>query len=98
MNGPIVTTAIPELAPLGGAGRTPRRSPATHDAPAEPSPDVEIALADTLIRVHTLFRVDPTTNEVKVTVVDDEGQVVRMIPAESVAEMIAAMDSYPISR
>jgi hypothetical protein len=108
MNGPDLSTApIPELVSLTGTGgsarpvaRTAERADPTEPAaPFQPTgtPDAEIAIADTLVRVHAMFHVDPETNRIRVSVVDEHGKVVRLIPPESVAEMLAAMAAYPTS-
>jgi hypothetical protein len=103
MNGSdLSTAAIPELVPPSGTGGSVGPAGATRDSatPHDPnhldrSPDVEIAIADTMVRVHALFHVDPKTNTVHVSVVDEHGKVVRLIPPESVSEMLAAMAAYP---
>ena len=58
------------------------------------APDVELEINQTMVRVYAVFQVDPETKELQVSVVDDEGRLVRMIPPHSVAEMISAMASY----
>jgi uncharacterized FlaG/YvyC family protein len=57
-------------------------------------PDVEIAFDRGMVRVFAVFQVDPQTNEMQVSVVDDEGRLIRLIPPDSVAEMISAMAAY----
>ena len=105
MNGPESSTApIPELALVSGAAAPAHARPANRpadDDPAdpanestEPQPDVEILIGAALVRVHAMFQVDPTTREVRVSVVDDRGRLIRMIPPDSVAQMLAAMTSY----
>ena len=105
MNGPDRSTApIPELALLTGASgparpwpATPGSDPTAGDPPAaahDGPPDAEIAIANSLVRVHAMFQVDPKTKEVQVSVVDDRGRLIRIIPPDSVAQMIAAMASY----
>lgn len=85
----VPSTGISEL------GRHAARPGTTDPARADVSPDVEIAIANLLVRVHARFHVDPETKEVQVTVVDDRGKLIRLIPPESVSEMISAMASYP---
>jgi len=102
MNAPdLSTAALAELAPVTGTGG-PARPGTTPGRPAvvdpelrsDEAPDAEIAIGDTLVRVHAMFQVDPTTKEVHVSVVDDRGRLIRMIPPDSVAQMLAAMASY----
>ena len=57
-------------------------------------PDVAVQTDQGLVRVHAIFQVDPTTRELTVSVVDEAGKVIRMIPSDSVARMIAAMSAY----
>jgi hypothetical protein len=58
------------------------------------TPDVEIAVNDAMVRVFAVFQVDPETNEMHVSVVDDAGRLVRLIPPDSVAQMINEMAAY----
>jgi hypothetical protein len=103
MNTPeLSSAAIPDLIPASGVSLPVRGSgkpaPPADVIPGGSTPDAEIAIADTMQRVHAMFRVDPKTREVHVSVVDDAGRVVRLIPAESVSEMLAAMAAYPTRR
>jgi hypothetical protein len=105
MNGPESSTApISELALLAGSAAAARPWPASRSAEdgpgdpereaTEPQPDAEILIGEGLVRVHAMFQVDPATKEVHVSVVDDRGRLIRMIPPDSVAQMLAAMASY----
>ena len=58
-------------------------------------PDVAIGKPPGLVRVHAVFQVDPVTSRMTVSVVDEQGNLVRLIPPDSVAEMLAAMAAYP---
>ncbi len=57
-------------------------------------PDVAIGSGAGALKIYAIFAVDPDTNEVRVRVVDESGRLIRMIPPESVGEMIAAMSGY----
>jgi hypothetical protein len=57
-------------------------------------PDVAVTADAGPVRVHAVFQVDPSTREMSVSVVDEAGRLVRMIPPDSVAKMIAAMAAY----
>jgi hypothetical protein len=57
-------------------------------------PDVAVATDAGPVRVHAVFQMDPTTKEMSVSVVDEAGRLIRMIPPDSVAKMIAAMAAY----
>ena len=57
-------------------------------------PDVAVSADAGMIRVHAVFQMDPSTKEMSVSVVDEAGRLVRMIPPDSVAKMIAAMAAY----
>jgi hypothetical protein len=57
-------------------------------------PDVAVKTDAGIVAVHAVFQMDPTTNEMQVSIVDDAGRLIRMIPPDSVARMIAAMATY----
>ena len=102
MNGPDATlAALPELVPLSGPARSRTTSATTSVAwpnvvvPADAQADAEIRIDDRMVRVHALFQVDPRTQEIHVSVVDDEGHLIRLIPPDSVAQMLRAMAAYP---
>ncbi|MEI7743847.1 MAG: flagellar protein FlaG [Chloroflexota bacterium] len=57
-------------------------------------PDVSVKTDAGILRVHAVFQMDPSTKEMSVSIVDEAGRLVRMIPPESVARMIAAMAAY----
>jgi hypothetical protein len=84
------------LIPLSGVAPLPRvPSQATPDAFAGTAgPDADVVIDAQATRVFAHFQLDPETKEMKVSVVDEAGRVIRLIPAESVRQMIAAMASY----
>jgi hypothetical protein len=57
-------------------------------------PDVAVGSEGGLVRAHAVFRMDPVTKEMTVSVVDEGGRLIRMIPPDSVAKMITAMATY----
>jgi hypothetical protein len=57
-------------------------------------PDVSVKTASGVVSVHAVFQLDAKTRHVSVAIVNEEGQLVRMIPPESVSRMIAAMAMY----
>jgi len=57
-------------------------------------PDVAIKSALGLTRLYAVFEMEPGTQKLRVRVVDDTGRLVRVIPPDSVSEMITAMASY----
>ena len=59
-------------------------------AGADAALDLELGF----VRVYAIFTFEPGTNEVRVRVVDETGRLIRTIPPESVAAMIAAMRAY----
>lgn len=91
------TAATPDLHLLGVA-RTDRQDGSVTvplDAFAKRAgPDVAVSADSGLVRVHAVFQMDPSTKEMSVSVVDEAGRLVRMIPPDSVAKMIAAMAAY----
>jgi hypothetical protein len=58
------------------------------------APDVEVEVSNAMVRVFAVFQVDPETHEMHVSVVDDAGRLVRLIPPDSVAQMISEMAAY----
>jgi hypothetical protein len=57
-------------------------------------PDASVQTAGGVVSVHAVFQLDAKTRELSVAIVNEDGQLVRMIPAESVSRMIAAMAMY----
>jgi hypothetical protein len=57
-------------------------------------PDVAIKTDAGMVQVHAVFQLDPSTRELSVSVVDESGRLIRLIPPESVSQMIAAMATY----
>jgi redox-sensitive bicupin YhaK (pirin superfamily) len=57
-------------------------------------PDASVQTAGGVVSVHAVFQLDAKTRELSVAIVNEDGQLVRMIPPDSVARMIAAMATY----
>jgi hypothetical protein len=57
-------------------------------------PDAAVETPGGVVSVHAVFQLDARTRELTVAIVNEDGQLVRMIPPESVARMIAAMAAY----
>jgi hypothetical protein len=57
-------------------------------------PDASVKTATGVVSVHAVFQLDAKTRELSVAIVNEDGQLVRLIPPESVARMIAAMATY----
>jgi uncharacterized FlaG/YvyC family protein len=57
-------------------------------------PDAAVQTAAGVVSVHAVFQLDAKTRELSVAIVSEDGQLIRMIPPESVARMIAAMATY----
>ncbi len=57
-------------------------------------PDAEVGGELGFVRVYVIFSFESSTNEVRVRIVDETGHLIRTIPPESVAEMIATMQTY----
>ena len=91
-------TASPTAPGVGSAAAPgavrPVIDPALDAFARQAGPDVAIGSGPAIVRVYAIFAVDPQTNRVRVRVVDDTGRLIRMIPPESVAEMLAAMSGY----
>lgn len=57
-------------------------------------PDASVQTAAGVVSVHAVFQFDAKTRKVSVAIVNADGQLVRMIPPESVSAMITAMSAY----
>lgn len=57
-------------------------------------PDAAVQTASGVMSVHAVFQLDAKTRELTVAIVNEDGQLVRMIPPESVSRMITAMATY----
>jgi hypothetical protein len=85
-------------APVGDAAKvaTPQRGvvvPLDQFA-KQGGPDATVQTADGPVNVHVVFQLDSKTHQVSVAIVSQDGQLIRMIPPESVSRMIAAMATY----
>jgi hypothetical protein len=88
----------------GAAGATPAAAALAHAATGRVvalddfgergGPDVAVRTDGGMQAMHAVFQMDPATNEMRVSIVDAAGRLVRMIPPDSVAQMIAAMATY----
>jgi len=87
-----LATAVAASAMPGLPGRS--GDPRLDEFARRAGPDVAIGSGQAPVKMHAIFSVDPDTNRLRVRVVDDAGRLVRMIPPDSVAEMIAAMGGY----
>lgn len=87
-----LATAAAARAMPGLPGRT--GDPVLDEFARRAGPDVAIGSGQATVAVHAVFSVDPGTKELRVRVVDDTGRLIRMIPPDSVAEMIAGMNKY----
>ncbi len=89
----------PQPATLPETQRAPRVRDAELTVPLDQfakrgGPDASVKTATGVVYVHAVFQMDPTTKEMSVSIVDEAGRLVRMIPPDSVARMIAAMATY----
>jgi hypothetical protein len=57
-------------------------------------PDVSFKGPNGPTEAYAVFQIDPQSKRLQVMVVDGEGQVLRVIPPRSVAEMIESMSRY----
>jgi hypothetical protein len=88
--GPIAVPVLPGRPEVAG------RSGDAHldEFARKAGPDVTFGSGLEMVKVYAIFAIDPDTNRMRVRVVDDTGRLIRMIPADSVAKMIAAMSGY----
>ena len=88
----LVTTgsapaAVPQLAPAQAA---PQRARFAKRA----GPDVSYKGPDGMTAAYAVFQIDPQSKQLLVTVVDGEGQIVRVIPPRTVSQMMESMGRY----
>jgi hypothetical protein len=57
-------------------------------------PDVSFKGADGMTEAYAVFQIDPESKQLLVTVVDGEGQVLRVIPPRTVSQMMESMGRY----
>jgi hypothetical protein len=88
----LVTTgtapaAISQVAPMQG--------PANKDRFAKQAgADVSFKGPDGLTEAYAVFQIDPESKQLRVTVVDGNGQVLRVIPPKSISDMMESMGRY----
>jgi hypothetical protein len=57
-------------------------------------PDVSFKGPEGLTEAYAVFQIDPESKRLLVTVVDGQGQVLRVIPPRTVSQMLESMNSY----
>jgi hypothetical protein len=57
-------------------------------------PDVSFKGPDGLTEAYAVFQIDPESKQLRVMVVDSQGQVLRVIPPRSVSDMMQSMGRY----
>ena len=88
----LVTTgtapaAVPQLAPSKVAPQRDRFA-------SRAGPDVSFKGPDGLTEAYAVFQIDPKSKQLQVTVVDSDGQVLRVISPRSVSQMMETMGRY----
>lgn len=79
--------AVPQVSPVPVAALPDRFA-------KQAGPDVTYKGPDGLTEAYAVFQIDPESKQLRVTVVDAQGQVLRVIPPRSVSEMMEAMGRY----
>jgi hypothetical protein len=79
--------AVPQMGPTSVAAQPDRFA-------KQAGPDVTYKGPDGLTEAYAVFQIDPKSKQLHVTVVDAQGQVLRVIPPRSVSEMMEAMGRY----
>ena len=79
--------AIPQLAPALVGSQKDRFA-------KQAGPDVSFKGPDGLTEAYAVFQIDPESKQIQVTVVDSEGQIIRVIPPHSVTQMMESMGRY----
>jgi hypothetical protein len=57
-------------------------------------PDVSYQGSDGMTEAYAVFQIDPQSKRLQVTLVDGNGQVLRVIPPRSVSQMMESMGRY----
>ena len=57
-------------------------------------PDVSFKGPDGMTEAYAVFQIDPESKQLLVTVVDGQGQVLRVIPPRTVSQMMESMGRY----
>jgi len=86
--------SLPGSSPAAAADRAGAKAIALDKFAKQGGPDAAVQTAAGVISVHAVFQLDAKTRELSVAIVSEDGQLIRMIPPESVARMIAAMATY----
>jgi len=79
--------AIPQLAPTLVGAQKDRFA-------KQAGPDVSFKGPDGLTEAYAVFQIDPESKRLQVTVVDAQGQILRVIPPRSVTQMMESMGRY----
>jgi hypothetical protein len=79
--------AVSRLAPAQVAGERDRFA-------KRAGPDVSFKGPNGMTEAYAVFRIDPESKRLQVTVVDGQGQVLRVIPPRSVSDMMESMSRY----
>lgn len=88
----LVTTgtapaAVPQLAPVPVA-------PTRDRFAKQAGPDVSYKGPEGMTEAYAVFQIDPQSKQLLVTVVDGQGQVLRVIPPRTVSQMMESMGRY----
>ena len=88
----LVTTgtapaAVPQLAPTQVA-------PTRDRFAKQAGPDVSYKGPEGMTEAYAVFQIDPQSKQLLVTVVDGQGQVLRVIPPRTVSQMMESMGRY----
>ncbi len=91
-----IGTGAPAPVQAARPARVPGNGRRLDEFSKEAGPDVKIDTPGGPVAMFAVFSVDPDTEEVRVAVVDESGRLVRLIPADSVAEMVNTMAAYRV--
>jgi hypothetical protein len=83
----VAPATIPQFAPSQAATQRDRFA-------KRAGPDVSFKGPDGMTEAYAVFQIDPDSKELRVTVVDGHGQVLRVIPPRSISDMIESMGRY----
>jgi len=83
----LAPAVVPQVAPKPVA-------PQQDGFAKQAGPDVSFKGPDGMTEAYAVFQIDPDSKQLRVMVVDAQGQVLRMIPPKSVSEMMHSMSRY----
>ena len=83
----LAPAAVSQLAPTMAAPQQDRFA-------KQAGPDVSFKGPNGMTEAYAVFQIDPESKQLLVTVVDGQGQVLRVIPPRTISQMMESMGRY----